>query len=35
VTLTFLIENITDKARIKENNKALNSSALYDNKLKD
>jgi hypothetical protein len=35
VTLTSLIEDITDKARTKENSKALGSSALYSNKPKD
>jgi hypothetical protein len=35
VTLTSLIKDITNKARTKENNKALGSSALYGNKPKD
>jgi hypothetical protein len=35
VTLTSLIKDITNKARIKENGKALGSSALYGNKPKD
>jgi hypothetical protein len=35
VTLTSLIKDITDKARTKENSKALESSALYGNKPKD
>jgi hypothetical protein len=35
VTLTSLIEDITDKARTKENSKALGSLALYGNKPKD
>jgi hypothetical protein len=35
VTLTSLIEDITNKARTKENSKALGSSALYGNKPKD
>jgi hypothetical protein len=35
VTLTFLIEDITNKARTKENGKASGSSALYSNKPKD
>ena len=35
MTLTSLIEDIINKARIKKNNKALNSLTLYGNKLKD
>jgi hypothetical protein len=35
VTLTSLIKDITNKARTKENSKALGSSALYSNKPKD
>jgi hypothetical protein len=35
VTLTSLIKDITNKARIKENSKALGSLALYSNKPKD
>jgi hypothetical protein len=35
VTLTSLIEDITNKARTKENSKALGLSALYGNKPKD
>jgi hypothetical protein len=35
VTLTSLIEDITNEARTKENGKALGLSALYGNKPKD
>jgi hypothetical protein len=35
VTLTSLIKDITNKARTKENGKALRSLALYGNKPKD
>ena len=35
VTLTSLIEDITNKAQTKENGKALGSLALYGNKPKD
>jgi hypothetical protein len=35
VTLTSLIEDITNKARTKENSKASGLSALYGNKPKD
>jgi hypothetical protein len=35
VTLTSLIKDITNKARTKENGKALGSLALYSNKPKD
>jgi hypothetical protein len=35
VTLTSLIKDITNKARTKENSKALGSLALYSNKPKD
>jgi hypothetical protein len=35
VTLTSLIEDITDEARTKENGKASGLSALYGNKPKD
>jgi len=35
MTLTFLIEDIINKIRIKKNNKVLSSLTLYGNKLKD
>jgi hypothetical protein len=35
VTLTSLIEDITDEAQTKENDKASGSLALYSNKPKD
>jgi hypothetical protein len=35
ITLTFLIEDIINKAQTKENGKALGSLALYSNKPKD